>query len=348
MKNIALKLKLTEQNQHTIYKQEPPLLLIARFIEHVNQTNSPETFPGIHLGPISRFTKFKILQEFELIGKKRIGSERAPCPMCQPNKYLKGSLVWLPELEAIAAIGHCCADKVNLAAARKQFHEEQTARRNEDFLLKALPHVHVVNGLVNRAKPSAEEALRVFRAMRKEGSYFLESLKGARKTGLLQLSEKIEQLSSDEFVKTSKSRTVEFGILRGSTALITEYNPIADLARVYRDCEGFDVGKSDADAVEFIVKLDSQKIANAVTMLEQARTDFQRFQKRIKDFLQFFDENNIAVLNAWSSSLLNPTPFSVKIGVRPNGKSIEFKSPHQTLRITLHSNLWVTDEEFPY
>ena len=348
MKNIALELKLTKQNHRTIYKQEPPLLLNARFIAHINKTNSPETFPGIHLGPIPRTTKFKILQEFELVGKKRVGSERAPCPMCQPNKYLKGSLVWFPELEAIAAIGHCCADKVNLAAARKQFHEEQRARNNEDFLLIALPHVQAVNRLITRAKPAAEEALRIFRTLRKEGSYFLESLKSARKTGQLHLSEKIESHSSDEFSKISKSRTVEFGILRGSTALITEYNPIADLARVFRDCEGYEVGNSDADVIDFITSLDRHKIAKAVTMLGQARTDFERFQRRIRDFLQFFDENNIAVLNAWSSSTLNPTPFLAKIIQRSDGKSIELKSPHQTLRIALHSSLWIADEEFPF
>ena len=342
----------TDSVNFKIYRDRPSLLLNGQFKRHIERTASPETFPGIHPGPIPKSAKFKILLPFEISGQKRPEGDRAPCPMCQPNKYLRGALVWFPELEAVAPIGHCCADKENMAAAKEEFQQEQAQRSNEDFLLRVLPHVPTVLDIVQRSRPAASEALEVYRHLRRDCVYFRKSLKSAGKTGRLTLEERIEGDQQDigpaGLGKDGRSRNIEFGILRGSTALISDYHPIADLARVYRDCENYCASASEEAALDFIVKLDRKAVGDAVRKLSHARTSYLRFKDRLRDFLSFFDEANIATINNWASHPLNPAPFTAHLSARSHGKSLELRRPVETIRINLHSSMWECNFDFPY
>lgn len=335
-----------------LYRDRPTLLLNDQFKQHIEATASPETFPGLHPGPIPKNAKFIKLQEFELSGAKRPDGDHAPCPMCQPNKYLRGFLAWFPELQAVAAIGHCCADKENLAAANKEFKERQTQRANEDFLLRVLPLVPSAMDIVQRSRPAASGALEVYRHLRRDGIYFRNSLKTAGRTGRLTIEERMEGdgtgVGPVGLGRDGRTRTIEFGIMRGSTALISDYNPIADLARVYRYCDGYSIGTSEAAAIDFIAAMDRKNADTAVQKLGHARVSYLRFRDRLRDFLAFFDESNIETINNWASHPLNPARFWAHIAPRSDGKALELRRPGETIRIMLHRSMWECNSDFPF
>src|ERR1700730_17794186 len=79
---------------------------VEEFLAHVKRTGQPETFHGLHLGPPYNNEPCRKIAPIEIEGRRRPDGARAPCPMCHhPNKFLKGWLVYLPNLQAVAAIG---------------------------------------------------------------------------------------------------------------------------------------------------------------------------------------------------------------------------------------------------
>jgi hypothetical protein len=81
-----------------VFRTRPGQYLIDEFIAHIRETAQPETFPGLHPGPIAKTEPFLTLKPFHIDRKKRSARDKAPCPMCQPNKYLSGNLIYIPRL----------------------------------------------------------------------------------------------------------------------------------------------------------------------------------------------------------------------------------------------------------
>src|SRR5687767_14873007 len=111
------------------FSTRPTNLFIEEVRDHTRRTQQPETFPGLHPGPLPRTAQFIKLARIEVDRMKRPALDQVPCPMCQPNKFLKGFLVYFPELEAAAVIGHCCAVKEAREAADREY--AQRSRRDE-------------------------------------------------------------------------------------------------------------------------------------------------------------------------------------------------------------------------
>src|SRR5258708_3269815 len=88
-------------SQFRAFRTPPGQYLVEEFLAHIRQTGQPETFPGLHPGPIAKTEPFLLLRPFEIHRRKRPKGNLAPCPMCQPNKYLRGSLIYLPDLELL-------------------------------------------------------------------------------------------------------------------------------------------------------------------------------------------------------------------------------------------------------
>src|SRR3954452_15276463 len=83
------------------HPRRPAPIFVDRVMEHVAKTGHPETFAGMHPGPIASDEIFEILREVIVPLLKREDGRRAPCPMCQPNKFADGRLVWFSRLQAI-------------------------------------------------------------------------------------------------------------------------------------------------------------------------------------------------------------------------------------------------------
>lgn len=336
---------------HQKYSSRPTLLLNEAFDKHIRATAQPETFPGLHPGPISPKEPFVKLYEFEISGQRRSDGQYAPCPMCQPNKFLKGWLVWLPNIQAIAAIGHCCADKANIEEADRRYKAEKELRSDEDFLLRTLPLVPRILATVKALESIANEALHAYQVFRRDGATFHKALRRASKTGRLTQAESV----TDEMSATGpagvgrggKGRTIDFGIIQGMTVLLSNYHPVADLARVYRLCEHYNIGDTESAALEYLVSLDNQERRNAVDRLAKIPTEYKRFQNRMRDFLGFFTPENISGINAWASHPANPNPFSAELARRTDGWCLILRTNHETFRVIVHSTLWNHDVQLP-
>jgi hypothetical protein len=78
-----------------LFKDPPGQYFVQDFLAHVKKTGLPETFPGLHPGSIAKTERFLLLTRFEIDRRRRPAGNLAPCPMCQPNKYLRGSLIYI-------------------------------------------------------------------------------------------------------------------------------------------------------------------------------------------------------------------------------------------------------------
>jgi len=86
---------------------------IDEVLLHLKETAQPETLPSLFRNQIPKDEEFRIMKkDIELDGKKRPEGDNAPCLMCQPNKSLNCSLIYLPKMQ-------CCAVSAIVAPTKK-------------------------------------------------------------------------------------------------------------------------------------------------------------------------------------------------------------------------------------
>lgn len=246
-----------------LFKDMPGDYLAEEFIAHIRTTGAPESFPGIHPGPLAKTEPFRKLAAFSIERMKRPDDDMAYCPMChQPNKYLEGALVYLTDLKAIAAIGHECAAKENRAAADKEYRARRDQRAEEDYLLANLPHVVRKLASISEVRPAAAEALRVFRLLRKDAPDAVRQLraikqKGARLTVAETIDAKLAEIGPSGFKGSSgrQTRDALFGVLAGTTAVINDFNPVSDLNRIETVLRAVPDCRSEDEALEAICRM---------------------------------------------------------------------------------------------
>jgi len=166
------------------FTRAPGRDFVEQFLNHIKNAGQPETFPGLHPGPLEKDEEFIKLKPFAIDRKKRPERDKAPCPMChQTNKFLAGDLAYFPRLEAVAAIGHCCAAKEIREAAEREYKVRTTRDAEEELLLQKLPLVSAYLGVLERARLSAIEAERAFRQFRKGASGIHRQLRAVKNAG---------------------------------------------------------------------------------------------------------------------------------------------------------------------
>jgi hypothetical protein len=302
------------------FKDMPVDYLAEEFLAHIRTTGAPESFPGIHPGPLAKTEPLRKLAAFSIDRMKRPDGDMAYCPMChQPNKYLEGALVYLTDLKAIAAIGHECAAKENRAAADKDYRARRDQRAEEDYLLANLPHVARKLASICEVRPAAVEALRVFRLLRKDAPDAVRQLraikqKGARLTVAETIDAKLAEIGPSGFKGSSgkQTRDAVFGVLAGTTAVINDFNPVSELNRIETVLRAFPECRSEDEALEAICRMPDPERKWATTRLRQTDSDFRKFQARMADFCAFFATANIARIDAWTQHPEHPSRFRIK------------------------------------
>jgi hypothetical protein len=341
---------------YRLFKDRPTRLFINEFLEHVRKTGTPETSPDVHPGPIPKSARFFTLAAIEIERKKRPDLDKAPCPMCQPNKFLSGSLVWLPELHAIAAIGHCCADKTARDAADREYAARRARDEQEDYLLSRLPLIRPRMAALDKIAPVAAEVDRVYRKFRSAGGCFQKRLRAVNRQqgGRLILTEtiggEIASIGPAGFRGAGSSvntRDIEIGVLAGTTALISDYSPSAELGGVRRPFSAHDCQSNDEAVLNYIVSLSDTQRHRAVVELREAERAYERLIRRLNDFREFFSARNIERLNAWSSHNLNPEPFTASFERSRGCQILLMKSQKEEFRVVLNPGLWTICAAWP-
>ena len=287
---------------------------------HLKATAQPETCDLLYRNKLSKHTKFKIVKKINLDQRKRPEGDQAPCPMCQPNKFLKGALVFLPELRCCAVIGHCCAGKAQRAEAEREYKKRTQKDYEGTLLLATLPIILKRGEILSKLRPAAEEARRVYRKFRKEVPTIhghLRELK-ARRGGYLTVTEVIEGDLADYGPRglgrrgDEQTREIEFGAFKGQTAVVKDYNPVRELDDLVRRQTSLHATHTEEDAMNFIVKMTEAERRAAVAIIEGIDTYYGRFIAKLRDFSDFFTKENIELIHGYGSHRLNPLRMEAK------------------------------------
>lgn len=327
---------------------------VEEFLAHVKRTGQPETFHGLHLGPLDKNEPFRKIAPIEIEGRRRPDGARAPCPMCHhPNKFLKGWLVYLPNLQAVAAIGCECAGKETLAAADREYRSRRDCEQEENYLLDHLPLVPSQLALVARVQPAAVEALRVHRRFRNTGEPFIRQLRAVKQRGgQLIVSEEITGSTAAvgprgfQGTNGGNTRDVVFGPLAGTTALIRDYNPVSELNRIAAALCRHDKQSTEELALAYVVTLDSAARHKVYVELTEAAEAYERFRRRLIDFTAFFTPDNIARIQAWASHTAHQ-PFETSRTAQRGITIVSMRRGNYQFKVTLKDPLRMEIPNWP-
>lgn len=150
----------------------------------MRESGEPETFAGIHPGPLDKAEPFLKLKSFIVSRPKRRDGQLAPCPMChKPNKFLEGDLVYLTRLQAIAAIGHECSARETRTEAEREYRARAVRDQEDNYLLDQLPLIQFRLAQAEPWKPYAQSAQRTYRMFRTKAPAAHRYLRAVKEQG---------------------------------------------------------------------------------------------------------------------------------------------------------------------
>lgn len=331
------------------FTTRPAPVYVSKFQEHVARTARPETFPGLHPGPISNNQPFIILANVSLDRHKRGDGSKAPCPMCQPNKFFEGKLAFFPNLQAVAAIGHCCALSSHRTEAERRFKKEQEAELALDALLTGIPLNRGRAEEIDSLLPIADEASRVFNCFRSEGAWYHKALRSAAKSGAqLTVAERITaplvagmRLGMRTSGSDAQYADVYFGVLQGKSAVATKFTVPDQLRQARQIFEVFDRQGDDA-ILELVTPMTDEERKAAAKAIEQAVTAVERARRTIADFRSFFSAENIGRIDQWGSHPDASFPMSAELRAGASGsrRTLHMKGQAPSFWVTIDEILW--------
>jgi hypothetical protein len=219
------------------YRLRPSESDVARFLEHVNATGQPETFPTLSRTTPSALSRPIFIRQFSVERRKRPDGDMAPCPICSPNdpKYLHdGYLVWYPDEGVIRAIGPECGDTVfggtAYAEAKSKFEIEERERRAIDFIEKNLRKVLPMIVALEAIKPAVREAERLYSDFTGQAPKIHEKLRRVRGSGgLLEKTTAVASRSGPRGLGSAgASRAEVLGGLHDTSILKTKLTLLRD------------------------------------------------------------------------------------------------------------------------
>lgn len=280
------------------FNDRPTGIWIDETVERIKETAQPELIESLYRNPIPKDSKFRVLKHLITVnGTKRPNGDNCPCPMCTPNRFLTGSLVWFPDLQCCAFIGNCCANDDVLAEAEKERKWREKRDSEEGYLLEVLPLVGPKLMVLETLKPVASDAMKSYRKMRNTLPQVHEQLRKMKQHhgGELTLTEIIRDQSEENqddyhgpagFKGRGKdaveTRDVTFGTFSGHIAVHKDYNPTKELEDIHRSLTSVASDSYGQDALDFIVGMtEAQRHAAVVILTPRRRSSGSRTACRI-------------------------------------------------------------------
>lgn len=333
---------------HRRFSDRPPPSFVDAVRAHIARTGQPETFVDLHPGPIRRDEPFHKLAKIKVPQEKRPDGDMAPCPMCRPDKFLDGWLVYFFELRAAGFIGHCCASHDTRAEADREWAERQARDREEGYLLAVLPQLNEWLAKLDTVRAPIDEAQRLFRAFRSEGATFYQALRTIRANG--------GRLIATEIIRRAESggptgmrtrgssvqtRDVDFGTLSGMTAVLSDYHPVRTLGEI-RAAIAAHAQPDEEAAINYITDLAPARRAAVYRGLRKAARDFTALLRSLEDFRAFFAASNFSRISQWAAHPDSPVGFRASLGP-PNAageRSLMFDTKGAYFHFKIRSELW--------
>ena len=142
------------------------------------------------------------------------------------------------------------------------------------------------------------------------------------------------------------SRDVEFGPMRGTTALIRNYRPAVELEDAIRTANSFDFDGDEETALNMIAGMSLKERAAAVRIVQMVDSYYEKFIGRLKDFADFWSAENIKKLNDFGTSSLNPTPFEARRTVNHKRPTVVIRQDGREFRMLIPDKLLDLDREW--
>lgn len=309
-----------------------PRDLVDRICAHIAANGEPETLAELHPGPIGKDEPFLIVRELSIPRGRRADGRMAPCPMCQPNKFLEGRLVWFTQLEALAAIGHCCAGRDTRLAAEREYRAREAKARAEDFLLQALPGLAAIRADCASLAPRVDATQMVFNRFRNGGAAFQRALRQATKgSGILSVAEIVgpRLQGGPSGLRTAGStvetRDVSFGILSGPAAVASRCQIGAELTAVSGLLDGLPMIAGEDGALDYLAGLDDDALLACERRLRDIQKKLAEIGVRLDDITNFFTAANAQRITAWGSHRDAPIRMRASCKLSRLADQIEFE-----------------------
>lgn len=318
---------------HWKFKERPSQVFIDRVCDHIARTGQPESQEDLFQGRLDKSESFLRLKKISIDVKLRPEGDLAPCPRCHsPNKFKDGWLVYLPERGAAAVVGNECASGEAQDAADREWEAREQRRKDEDYLLAAVPQLHQclaqIKLLLDVAGPAGELA----RRLRIDGKDYYARLRAARAQGGRLTVTQVLSGDSDgpRGLRTTSSSydTAEHdvGTLRGLVLLSPSFAPDRDLKEIGETLKMF-AQRDDTAAFDFVAHLKPSELNKTAATLKAAERRAVSVTKDLEDCRQFLSEGNIQVLNEWGQHPYADFRFTVGfLPAEPSGhRRFEFR-----------------------
>jgi len=304
---------LVEAGAHKIFPVKPLPAFAEQVRAQLKEHNQPELIRELRHEAIARTEEFDILCEVSIDPSKRPEQDFAPCPMCQPNKFIRGRLCYFPRLNCCAIIGHCCADKKQRDSAEHRFREASNRNWQEDFLLEALPLIPRKLEVIAATRGKAVEALRLHKKFRKDAHRLMQLLREISKNhgGRLQVQFEVESKAAvNERVTSGRFERLvdmnDYGVLSGLTALRANYDPVLELNDIESVLRVIEVGVESEFVMNYIIAMDVKHREWTYTVLNDIDSRrWRNFTLKLDDFCSFFDSENLVRLARWGEDSKN-------------------------------------------
>ena len=334
-----------------VYATEPLPVLHRELEAHVAATGQPETFPGVHTGPLSKDEPFIRLGKVELDPLKRPEGDLAPCPMCHsPNKFKTGWFVYLPNLKAVAVIGQECASKDTRSSADKEWKDRQTRLTEERHMERLIPLLTGWLRTFETAAPTIAALSKLLKGFRSDGKAFLSALSGAAKDGgMLVVNEIIKSQGGPRGIRTTGSdvetREIPVGRIGGLRALSTRFNPQAELDSMAA-VTALHVQSSEEAELEYITAVGPLRRQACRDLLSVER-QYPTLTRAVEDCRGFFTANSLNVVAEWGAHPLASLRFELTVTDIPDGKRLSFYAPGELWYPIVPPNLWTPLPSLP-
>lgn len=322
------------------FNDRPLGIWIDETVARIKETAQPELIESLYRNHIPKSARFRVLKHLITVdGTKRPEGDSCPCPMCTPNRFLTGSLVWFPDLQCCAFIGNCCANDDVLAEAEKERKWREKRDSEESYLLEALPLVAPKLTVLESLKPVALEAVRSYRKFRNTLPQVHDQLRKMKQHygGQLTLTEIIrdESEENDDYFGPNgfkgrgkdgvESRDHTFGTFSGHIAVIKDYNPVKELENIHRSLLSVAADSYGQEALDFISDMTEKQRHAAVVILRNVEDSIVKFKARLQDLASFYTRENAEMLNKFFTHELNSIYYRVEFTSFRSQPTLRFK-----------------------
>ncbi|GLS50554.1 hypothetical protein [Methylobacterium gnaphalii] len=142
------------------------------------------------------------------------------------------------------------------------------------------------------------------------------------------------------------SRDVEFGQMRGTTALIRNYRPVVEPEDAIRTANSFNFDGDEETALNMIAEMSLKERGAAVRIVQMVDSYYEKFINRLRDFAEFWSAANIKNLNDFGTSPLNPTPFEARHIVNHKRPTVVIRQAGNEFRMLIPERLMELDREW--